>query len=182
MSGIEVRPLGPADMPAASALLDAALGTGFWTLDLDAPGSHLVAVAEGEIVGVSSAIMADVLGEAPGLEGPVGLIRLVAVRPDARGKGLGRRLVSAAEEGCVRLGAASLAAFAWVYGSSGDCPLAGILERLGFLRMERLAGFYASVTSGADGRVCPQCRSEPCVCAADLYVKLLSTPQEASRS
>jgi GNAT superfamily N-acetyltransferase len=165
-----LRPIRLTDLPAVTALLDEALGAGFWSLDLGAPGCHRVAEADGAIVGVASAVIVETVEEAASAQGPVGLVRLVAVAQPARQEGLGTLLVEAAANECLRLGAASLAAFAWVHGGSGACPLAGVLQRLGFVRERRLEGFYARVGAGP----CPACHSDPCTCAADLYVRFAS--------
>jgi len=160
----------PSDLPSVAVLFDATLGPGFWGLDLGAPGSHVVAVSGNEIMGAASAIVAHALDQTPDMPGPVGVISLMAVRPEARRMGIGTRLAEAVSEGCGRLGVSSLAAFAWVHGDSGECPLAGVLERLGFSRQARLDDFYAGMGVGS----CPQCRCEPCVCWADLYTRRIA--------
>jgi len=128
----------------------------------------MVAVSSGEIIGAASGTIVDSLEQAPDLPGPVGLIRLAAVRADSRRMGVAFQLARAVGGDCLRRGASSLAALAWVYGGSGACPLAGVLERLGFSRRERLRDFYAGVGIGA----CPQCGCDSCSCSADVYVAL----------
>jgi GNAT superfamily N-acetyltransferase len=168
MTDVALRPIRIEDLPRVASLLDDALGTGFWDLDLDAIGSHLVAVLDGGLVGVASATVIPWLRFAPELPGPVGLVRIVAVSPEARGAGIATRLTGAIDEECLRLGAASLAAFAWVHAGTKRGALAGVLERLGYRFKERLDGFYATGSGTED---CPACEQNPCVCMADLYVR-----------
>ncbi len=165
MTELHTRQMRPTDLPSVGALLDRALGSGFWSLDLDAPGSHLVAVRDDIVVGVVSASIVDGLAEEPSLRGPVGLVRLVAVDEGARGLGVATRLVAEAVEACRMRGVCEFAAFVWVHSPSGERPSAGLLERLGFERSRRLEGFYAAPGTLA----CPACGRVPCECAADLY-------------
>jgi ribosomal protein S18 acetylase RimI-like enzyme len=160
------------DLPVLVSLLDATLGEGFWSIDLGTPGSHRVALRDGLLVGVASAVLTDDAGVATDLATPIGLIRVAAVDPSARRRGVATRLIGEVCGECVRLGARSLAAFAWVHGDSGIAPLAGVLERTGFVAEQRREHFYA----GADTTACPQCGGLPCSCAADLYVKRQTAP------
>jgi GNAT superfamily N-acetyltransferase len=171
MSAVFIRPMEESDLDEASVLFDATLGSGFWDLDLSATGCHVVARAKGLLVGAGSAVVLPALEEVSDLPTPVGLLRLVAVRRDARKTGVGTAVAQALAEGCLDLGAASLAAFAWVHGRSGDCPLGGVLHRLGFMPVRRIEDFYARGRAGEDGSWCPQCGSRPCACSADLYVR-----------
>lgn len=86
------RPLGASDLGEAGELLDSTLGRGFWSLDVEQLGSHRIALLDGAIVGVASASILDVQPDAPELESPVALIRLVAVAPTDRGQGVASRL------------------------------------------------------------------------------------------
>jgi ribosomal protein S18 acetylase RimI-like enzyme len=92
---------------------------------------------------------------------------LVAVVPAARRKGVATQLVRSLTRECVDAGASALAAFAWVRGDSGICPLSGVLAGLGFERQRRLESFYADEGDAP----CPACACRPCVCAADLYTR-----------
>ncbi|PKQ37762.1 MAG: hypothetical protein CVT59_05695 [Actinobacteria bacterium HGW-Actinobacteria-1] len=164
---VTTRPLTEQDLPRVAELLDSTLGAGFWDLDVQQSGSHRAAVADGIIVGVASAVIAEATGELAGLAAPVGLVRIAAVAEDARGCGVATRLVREVCDACAAAGAADLAAFAWVHGPEGSAPLAGVLRRLGFTRARRLVDFYSS--SGM--QCCPACGQVPCACPADLYVR-----------
>lgn len=162
------RPMTGRDRGPAAALLDSAVGRGYWSLDPGNDGSHRVAERDGALAGVASGCLADRIDEAPGLAPPVGLVRLVAVEPSCRRLGIATRLVREVIDDCLRLGAADLASYAWVHGRTGTAPLAGVLERLGFRKVRRIEHFYAG---GGDGGPCPGCGHSPCDCPADLYVR-----------
>jgi GNAT superfamily N-acetyltransferase len=114
------------------------------------------------------AALIDRLDEAPDLRGPIGLIRLVAVHEAARRQGIATLLVRSLSRLCQEAGASALASFAWVRGDSGVCALSGVLLGLGFERRARLDSFYA----GEGDTRCPACQGTPCVCSADLYVRV----------
>jgi len=91
---VTVRPMAEEDIPAALALWQGLPGIGLRDADSPPalarflrrnPGLSFVAVAGGELVGVSLA----------GQDGRRGYLHHVAVRPDCRKRGTGRRLVEA---------------------------------------------------------------------------------------
>ena len=91
---VTVRPMTEEDIPAALALWQGLPGIGLRDADSPPalarflrrnPGLSFVAVAGGELVGVSLA----------GQDGRRGYLHHVAVRPDCRKRGTGRRLVEA---------------------------------------------------------------------------------------
>jgi GNAT superfamily N-acetyltransferase len=167
MDPVILRPLESSDLPALSELFDAGLGSGFWSLDAGSSQYCRVAVVGGALTGAAVAALTDRLDEAQDLPSPVGLVRLVAVCETVRRRGVGTRLVSAVSQDCLDAGASALASFAWVRGDSGICPLCGVLNSLGFEWRRRIYSFYAREGNA----LCPACSHEPCVCAADLYVK-----------
>ncbi len=171
MSRAVIRPLEPADLLSVAELFDATLGPGFWSLEVDATNYSRVAIVDGSLAGAASAVLTDRLDEAPDLQKPVGLIRLVAVAETARRQGIATSLVRFLAQDCSDAGASALAAFAWVRGDSGICALSGVLTSLGFERQRRLESFYA----GEGDAPCPACRCSPCVCAADLYTRAALT-------
>lgn len=158
-----IRRMKPTDRSALEALLDEAMGRGFWDPAHDLEGIVLVAEADDRVAGVATAsIETDV---PPSVAGPVGQVRLVAVDPSARGRGIATRLVAETSALCESLGAKSLLAYAWVHCPEGVAPLAGALTRDGYVLDRRIEGFYAA--SGTDA--CPACGELPCVCPADVY-------------
>ena len=164
---VETRAIDVLDLAVVHELLDACMGRGYWDLDLRRAGSHRIATVDDRIVGIASASIVDAMRDAPQVCGPIGLVRLVAVDPHFRGRGIATRLVGEVCAECERKGAKSLAAFAWVHARTDTAPLAGILKQLGFTNERRIEGFYASLPA-VD---CPGCGTSPCVCAADLYVR-----------
>lgn len=163
---VETRSMSDRDVEDVRRLLDDAMGRGFWELDTRSPGAHLVAVADGRVVGVASACITAAAPEPVDLPGPVCTLRLVAVDPMSRGRGIATRLVRDVCELCIAPGCVSVLAFAWVHAHTGRAPIAGVLERLGFVCERRIERFYTGATSS----VCPGCSAIPCACSADVYV------------
>lgn len=163
MSGLSTRSLEPADRPSIETLLDMAIGRGFWDPARDLDDIVVVALEDGVIIGVASATVESDSAETAC--SPVGHVRLVAVAPAARHRGVATRLVSEVSTVCEARGARSLLAYAWVHGPGGTAPLSGALESNGYHFEERLEGFYG----GALADPCPACAETPCVCPADVY-------------
>ena len=157
--------IGP-DLPEVAELLDPTLGCGFWDFDPSQPGSHRVALKDGAVIGFASAVLVDSIREAPALDAPIGLVRIVAVDARARRRGVATLITKQVCDRCREAGARDMAAYAWVHGPAGEAPLAGVLERLGFSFERRLIDFYAAPGTGP----CPACSQQPCACPAELYV------------
>ena len=83
------------DLPDVAGLLDTALGCGFWDFDPSQPGSHRVALEDGIVIGFASAVLVDSIREAPALDAPIGLVRIVAVDARARRRGVATLLTQA---------------------------------------------------------------------------------------
>ncbi len=98
---ISLSPLGQCDLPAVSKLFDASLGSGFWKLDGGFHEYCQVATIDGALIGAAVAALIDRLDEAPDLRGPVGLVRLVAVRETARRQGTAPLLVESLSHICL---------------------------------------------------------------------------------
>lgn len=165
VDSFRVRELSAPDLPAIAPLLDAALGGGFWDADDLGCEITLVAVADDVPIGVGIA----------GLDqtdhGLVGHMRLVAVDPAWRRRGVATALVRELVSHCEALGVASHLTYAWVHSPDGTAPLARALEKAGFSLSHRIEGFY----SGIAGASCPVCGQSPCVCPADLYLRGLTS-------
>jgi len=158
---VRIRELSAPDLLAVSPLLDAALGCGFWDADDLACEVTLVAEAGGAPVGVGTAALDRTD------DGTAGHIRLVAVDPAWRRRGVATALVRELLTRCEALGASSHLTYAWVHGPDGTAPMAGLLVGAGFSLSRRIEGFY----SGIIGASCPACGQSPCVCPADLYLR-----------
>jgi len=161
VDSIRIRDLSTVDLHAIRALLDAVLGTGFWDAGDLACEVALVAEADGAPIGVGTAGL-DRTGD-----GTVGHIRLVAVDPAWRRRGVATTLVRQLVGRCEALGVTSHLTYAWVHGADGTAPMAGVLAESGFSLSHRAEGFY----SGVVGASCPACGQSPCVCPADLYLR-----------
>lgn len=161
MGPFRIRELSARDLPAISPLLDAALGTGFWDAGDLVCEVTLVAEADGAPIGVGTA------GLDPTDDGMVGHMRLVAVDPAWRRRGVATALVRELVGRCEALGATSHLTYAWIHGADGAAPMAGVLVEAGFSLSRRIEGFY----SGILGASCPACGQSPCVCPADLYLR-----------
>jgi len=159
MPELSTRRMEQADRPAIQALLDEAIGRGFWEPSRDLDDIVIVAVEDGRLVGMASASVEPDPVEA------IGVVRLVAVDPSSRGRGVATRLVSEISAICEAHGARGLLAYAWVHGPGGVAPLSGALVRTGYAFDRRIEDFYG----GAVADPCPACRQSPCVCPADVY-------------
>lgn len=161
MGSFRIRELGAPDLPVIAPLLDAALGAGFWDVGDLTCEVALVAEADGVPIGVGTAS----LDQADG--GTVGHIRLIAVDPAWRRRGVATALVGELIGRCEALGVTSHLTYAWVHGPHGMAPMASVLVGAGFALSHRVEGFY----SGAVGAPCPACGQSPCVCPGDLYLR-----------
>ena len=161
MGSFRIRELSAPDLLVISPLLDAALGSGFWDADDLACEVTLVAEADGAPIGVGTA------GLDRTDDGMVGHVRLVAVDPAWRHRGVATVLVRELVGRCESLGVVSHLTYAWVHGVDGAAPLARVLVEAGFSLSQRIEGFY----SGIVGASCPACGQSPCVCPADLYLR-----------
>ena len=145
-----------ADRDEVSRLLDACMGRGYWDLGAPQAGRCRIATLDRVVVGVALASLLSSLPEAPGLNPPVGLIRLVATDSAMRKRGIASRLVREVCDECRRLGADDFAACAWVHGRTRTAPLAGVLRRVGFtweVRIESLPDHRRSHAGPAEGSV-----------------------------
>jgi ribosomal protein S18 acetylase RimI-like enzyme len=109
-------------------------------------------------------------GVAPGR--PLLHLRAVAVAPEARRQGLGRRLLAWTEHAAAERGAQAAFLFAWLPSGRPEPPAVRLYEAAGYVAVRDIPDFYAagSLTSGA---ACPCCGEPPCRCAARPYVKRL---------
>lgn len=164
MARHSIRPMVADDRPAIEALLDDAVGRGYWDPHHDLDDIVVVAADGGHLVGVATG---DVSSDASGPDGtPTGAVRLVAVDERARRGGIATRLVAEVTTLCMERGAAEIIAYAWVHGPDGIAPLSEALRRSGYVFERRIEGFYGSAPAS---ETCPACLQSPCVCPADLY-------------
>ncbi len=161
MGSFRIRELSAPDLPTISPLLDAALGSGFWDAGDLVCEVTLVAEADGGPIGAGTASLDRTD------DGMVGHVRLVAVDPAWRRRGVATALVRELVGRCEALGVTSHLTYAWVHGVDGVAPLARVLVEAGFSLSHRIEGFY----SGIVGASCPACGQSPCVCPADLYLR-----------
>jgi GNAT superfamily N-acetyltransferase len=161
VDSFRIRELRAQDRPVISTLLDAALGGGFWDADDLACEVARVADAGATPIGVGTASLDRTD------EGLVGHIRLVAVDPAWRRRGVATGLIQELVDRCEALGATSHVTYAWVHGPGGTAPLARVLIAAGFSLSHRIESLYSHIV----GASCPACGHSPCVCPADLYVR-----------
>ncbi len=182
-----IRPLRPADRPAASRLLDSVVGEGFWRFDDAGAAPSLVAVTEEGVAGVllSRVISADdpdaqlALASSPAQAvagGDLTLhVRELAISPSARRSGLASHLLTSAEAEARARGARTAFAFGWLPAGRPDPDSVPFFEAAGYAAGADIAGFFApsSIESGAH---CPYCGAPPCRCAVRPFVKPLTAP------
>jgi len=176
----DLRRLEPGDRPAAATLLDDAVGAGFWDFCEGGGDVSAVAVQGGRLAGVVVAALepasdADVRlvfgpagGVAPGR--PVLHVRAVAVAPEARRAGLGRRLLAHVEREAAERGARAAFLFAWLPAGQPEPGAVRLYEAARYVAAPDIPDFYAA-GSVAAGALCPYCGAPPCRCAARPYAK-----------
>jgi GNAT superfamily N-acetyltransferase len=164
-----IREFAESDRDQAVALLDAALGAGFWDPKSDFDYVGLVAILDGRLVGILTARLEASYSAEAGQLAPVGHIRLVAVDASARHRGIATALVKRVSEVLESEGAGSLLAYAWVHDPLDIAPLAGALLSAGFTFERRIEGFYAGFRSPR----CPACGKSPCACPADVFRRVI---------
>ena len=138
--GLTIRPAGPADAPALAAIYGDAVLHGFGTFEEDPPSAaemearraaiaekglpYLVAEAGGQVLGFAYA--------SPFRTRPAYRYTIedtVYVSPDAKGRGVGRAVLSAVLAACERMGFRQVVA---IVGDSGNAASIGLHRALGF--------------------------------------------------
>jgi GNAT superfamily N-acetyltransferase len=173
-----------ADLEDVLALFNRELGDPIYTIDslrgvLDDPTATLRVVRrEGSIAGAALGrllVPGDLdyyrrFGELAARafdSGTVGSLEALAVKPEARRRGLGRALVSAVEAWLFEAGSAWVVVVGWDSGRpDSSLPL---LRAMGHGESGRVDRFYED-ESREVGWACPVC-GVPCVCGAVLFVR-----------
>lgn len=101
--------------------------------------------------------------------GKIGYLATMAVDPDFRGHGLGRKLTKMCLEQFSDWGVTSIYSFGWT--DHEGCHIQNTLESSGFEVLGFLPGYYrqASIDDGFD---CPTC-GNPCDCSIKLFEQIL---------
>ena len=180
-----LRPLLDTDRPAAAALLDDAVGAGFWRFAEGAGAISLVAVTGQGVAGIviaclepgddpdARAALAGSTAAPSEAGGPVLHIRQLAVAREARRAGLASRLLAHAETEALALGAEVAFAFGWLPAGRPEPDAVPFYAAAGYTAGPDIADFYAE-SSVATGAVCPFCGDPPCHCAVRPFVKDLT--------
>jgi GNAT superfamily N-acetyltransferase len=178
-----IRSLRDADRPSAAALLDDAVGAGFWRFAHGPGALSLVAVDGAVVTGIVIARLEPgdapdartaLAGFAPPGEGELVLhVRQLAVAPAARRRGLASRLLTRAEAEAVPLGARTAFAFGWLPAGRPEPDAVPFYGAAGYAAQADIADFYAA-DSIATGATCPYCGEPPCRCAVRPFVKVLA--------
>lgn len=96
----------------------------------------------------------------------VGMLKSVAVRSEARGRGVGTALSRAALELLEQWQATAVISIAWVSGQRESSP--SVLEGLGFDVVAEIENYWLEESRLSDYS-CPRCGS-PCQCSARVYL------------
>lgn len=132
----------------AVELVDGAFATGYFNIHLEEIKCAWIALDGDTVVGWAA------VGDC--------MLRCIAVHPDYRGQGIGRRLT---EERLKYLGdCKEVISYAWVR-PNGECMSCKNLENFGFELSKELPEYYNNIRSN-----CKYCGSN-CTCVARLYVK-----------
>lgn len=185
-----IRPLLETDKPDAAAVLDDAVGAGFWRFAEGAGARSFVAVVAERPAGIvitclepgdDPDVRAAFAGSAaaPAAGEPVMHVRQLAVASAARRAGLASRLLARAESEALALGAEVSFAFGWLPAGRPEPDAVPFYAKAGYAAGPDIAGFYAE-GSVATGALCPYCGEPPCRCAARPFVKALAPTCAAS--
>jgi GNAT superfamily N-acetyltransferase len=186
-----IRPLREDDLPEALALLDDAIGAGWFAgPDLRAAPGRLALVAEdgGRVAGLAGCRVLAVEELARTLPAPAAepfarfaasrpaaadalMLTVAAVAPSHRGRGLYAAMLAARLEWGAAAGAGVAAALGW--SPPDGCHIEGSVLRAGFARLAEVPGPVEGF-SGA----CPYC-GESCRCDYVLFARRLSPPGAA---
>lgn len=103
------------------------------------------------------------------VDGPVGLLKTMAVDPNFRGRGFGRKLTQLSIAQFRDWGAHNAYAFGWT--DHEGCHIQSTLESCDFEELSHLENYYrqSSIEQGFD---CPTC-GNPCECSIRLFEKIL---------
>ena len=136
----------------ATQLVDEAFAVGYFKSHLDEIDCAWIALCGETVVGWAAVCKDDIFG----------MLKCIAVHPDYRGKGIGKRLT---EERLKYLKDCDyIISYAWVR-PNGECMSCKNLENFGFELVEELDEYYN------DNRVkCKYC-GDNCSCVARLYQK-----------
>ena len=182
-----IRLLRPDDRPAATSLLDEAVGAGFWSFTDDADPLSFVADSGAGLAGavltrLSPADDADVrtaFGPAAASEAAGGAatgrvlhVRVIAVAPEARRAGLARRLLARAEAEARERDATAAFLYAWLPAGRAEPVAVRFYLAAGYDAGPDIRDFYAAGSVAAGAR-CPYCGDPPCRCAARPFTKRL---------
>ena len=179
-----IRALLDADRPAAAALLDDAVGAGFWRFAEGEGARSFVAVTAHGVAGIvitclepgaDPDVRAAFAGSAaaPAERELVLHVRQLAVAREVRRLGLASRLLARAEAEALALGARAAFAFGWLPVGRPEPDAVPFYEATGYTAGPDIADFYAE-GSVATGAVCPYCGDPPCRCAVRPFVKDLA--------
>ena len=172
-----IAPLAPNAYEAARALIAAELGAGYVTLgdvrthaDREG-GCGFVAMIGDRVCGVvlaGPATPRDVKAAARArlkLPGPAAEVHTIAVAPDARRRGVARRLLTRALASLAEQGFADTLAVVWLSGANESTAL---FRSAGFTSVGKSPRHWYE-DSIARGYDCPLC-GNPCRCDAELWV------------
>lgn len=176
--------LGRRDLAEAVIILDAALGPGYVTdqelagyidgatkIALRSADSRSVATGElfpsvQDFLATQPGAHAEHLGRLMGSpEGPVGVVKSVAVHRGSRRQGLAGALVREAISQLAELGAKSLVSLGWT--DAAGCHIQRVLESAGFRPSGDIECYWLE-DSIAQGYACPTC-GPSCACTARIF-------------
>lgn len=96
----------------------------------------------------------------------VGLLKTVAVAPDAQHQGAATALVSASLDVMGQRGIDHVVSTTWLRKTGS--PIGGVLARAGFEPYARVEGYWAGKTERRAVH-CPECGAPPCSCPAAVW-------------
>lgn len=184
---LTISPIRPSELAVVSAIADAALGKDFLSRKvlmrlIEQPWRYTVLAARdergvqgfcyGSLLSATEALeQGAVFGLDDGEANGAGMLHSIAIRPWARGKGVGSALVQQLLARLQSHGAQSCRVLGWKQGKTVN--IQSVLLRAGF-RQRSVLPLYWYHDSRSKGYSCPQCGHPPCCCTAVAFTRELT--------
>ena len=98
----------------------------------------------------------------------IGIFKTIAISENAKGQGIGTKLVQALMDAFQQAHLQAAACVAWQYGETEN--IKGIMHRFGFERVAEIPDYWID---DPEPFICPACGKPPCRCQANIYFRAI---------